>query len=428
MKRLPRLFGIVLLVAVQIVAACYLVDFFFRRYEKQGLYSYAVRDAPSFSLEAMLLNDHQGRVPARKPDREYRILVFGDSFTYAVTQPEYGFCAVLEKRLNALGLDRPVRVVNLGFPSISFPGYLERFHFWNQALDYDAVIFNVYTGNDFNDVRQTPYDPKALAETLADACRHGLAYGPYTLVPRQYPFRFMDFVKAQIVFKLQSDAGLRRLLGLPDLDGLGVLPDGADPRYRSLLPLSPDQMAAEMRSHLRPYFKETLFAYENALPWYQLFLATAARVAATGKPVLVMLSPPLSAVSPTVAARAARDLGLDPAGLDLGLPGRVTRELADAVGLPAGDILDLAPCLAETTPDGHGTYSGRDTHWSPEGNARVAEILAGELAVRWFGRTGDTACQAAAPMDREPIPDGRLMPVAAAKAMADAIVAGCPAR
>ncbi|EHJ47392.1 hypothetical protein DFW101_1383 [Solidesulfovibrio carbinoliphilus subsp. oakridgensis] len=428
MKRLLRLFGIVLLVAVQIVAVCYLVDFFFRRYEKNHVYSYATRGAPSFSLEAMLLNDVHGQVAAQKPGKEYRILVFGDSFTYAVTRPEYGFCAVLEQRLNALGLDRPVRVVNLGFPSISFPEYLERFYFWNQALDYDAVIFNVYAGNDFNDVRKTPYDPKALAETLARVCSHGLAFGPYTLLPHQYPFRFLDFVKAQALFRLQSDKSLRKLLGLPDLDSLGVLPDKADQRYRSLLPLSPDQMASEMRSHLKPYFKDTMFAYENALPWYQLFLATAARVAQSGKPVLVMVSPPLCAVSPAVGAEAAKALGQDPAKLDKGLPGRVTRELAASVGLPDDDILDLTPCLAETTPDGHGTYSGRDTHWSPEGNAWVADILAGQLAARWFGRPGDAACQAVQTPAREPVPAGRLLPVAAAKAMADAVVAGCPAQ
>lgn len=428
MKRLLRLSGIVLLVAVQLVAVCYVVDFFFRRYEKEHVYAYATRDAPSFSLDKMLLNDHHGEVPAKKPGREYRILVFGDSFTYAVTQPEYGFCAVLERRLNALGLDRPVRVVNLGFPSISFPEYLERFFFWNQALDYDAVIFNVYAGNDFNDVRKTPYDPHAFAETLAHVCARGLAYGPYTLVPHQYPFRFLDFIKAQVLFRLQSDKSLRKLVGLPDLDSLGVLPDNADSRYRSLLPLTPDQMASEMRSHAKPYFKDTLFAYENAFPWYQLFLATAARLAATGKPVLVMVSPPLCAVSPTVGEQAAKALGQDPAALDKGLPGRVTRELAATVDLPDDDILDLAPCLVETTPDGHGTYSGRDTHWSPEGNAWVADILAGELASRWFGRAGDAACRAGRTAAREPVPDGRLMPVAAAKAMADAVVAGCPAR
>lgn len=424
-RRLLRILGIVLLVAVQIVAVCFAVDFVFRRYEKEHVYSYASMQADAYSLETMLLNDHGDRVTKKKPANEFRILAIGDSFTYSVTQPKYGFCAVLERRLNAMGLDRHVRVVNLGFPSISFPAYLERFYFWSQALDYDAVIFNVYLGNDFNDVRHTPYDPAALRQQLADLCRKGMAYGPYTLVPHQFPFRFLDFIKAQVLFKLQSDKALRRLLFLPDLDSLGVMPDGLDPRYRSLLPLSPDQMASERRSSMKPFFQDTMFAYKYDLPWYELLLATAARLQAAGKPVLVMLSPPEVAVSPAIGRQAARDLDHDPAKADFALPGRITRELARRVGLPQHDIVDLTPCLAGTTPDGHGTYSGRDTHWSPEGNAWVGDLMAGVLAARWFDKAGaDAACPEAKPA-YEPIPQKLLPPLADVKAQAAAIVDGC---
>ncbi|WP_300159994.1 hypothetical protein [Solidesulfovibrio sp.] len=427
-RRILRLLGIVLLVAVQVVAVCFVVDFFFRRYEKEHVFSYARKEADSYSLEAMLLNDHGDVVTKKKAPGEFRILAIGDSFTFSVTQPQYGLCAAMEKELNAMGLDRRVRVVNLGFPSISFPEYLERFYFWSQALEYDAVVFNVYLGNDFNDVRKTPYDPAAFGRKLADLCRLGMAYGAYTLVPHQYPFRFMDFVKAQVLFKLQSDKALRRLLFLPDLDALGVLPDGADPRYRSLLPLTPDQMASERRSTMKPFFADTMFAYENDIPWYELLLATAARLHASGKPVLVMLSPPEGAVSPQVGEPAARALGKDLKDADLGLPGRVTRELARLVGLPQDDILDLTPCLAGTTPDGHGTYSGRDTHWSPEGNAWAGSLAARTVAARWFGRAGaDAACPLAAPA-YEPLPPGQTVPVPEAAALAASIVSGCPAK
>lgn len=425
MKRTLRIGGIVLLVAVQVLAVCYLVDFVFRRYEKEHVYSYASREAADYSLEDMLLNDHQGRVPKRKPAGEYRILVFGDSYTYAVTKPEYGFCAVLEKRLNAMGLGRTFRVVNLGFPSISFPDYLERFAFWSQALDYDAVIFNVYLGNDFNDVRKTPFDAAVFAARLADLCRRGMAYGPYTLVPHQYPFRFLDFIKAQVLFKLQSDKALRRMLFLPDLDSLGVLPDGVDPRYKSLLPLTPEQMASEMRSSMKPFYPDTMFAYKNDVPWYTLFLATVQKVEATGKPVLVMLSPPECAVSRAVGDAAARDLGKDPARADFGLPGRITNELARQVGLPQDTIVDFTPCLSGMTPEGKRTYSGRDTHWSPEGNAWIGDLLAREVAGHWFGRSADKAACPQPEPAFEPIPVAKLPPHDKIEALSTAIVAGC---
>jgi hypothetical protein len=168
-----------------------------------------------------------------------------------------------------------------------------------------------------------------------------------------------------------------------------------------------------------------MFAYENDIPWYELFLATAARLRASGKPVLVMLSPPEGAVSPQVGEPAARALGKDLKDADLGLPGRVTRELARLVGLPQDDILDLTPCLAGTTPDGHGTYSGRDTHWSPEGNAWAGSLVARALAARWFGREDGAGCPQPAPAF-EPIPQKQLAPLPEVAAEAAAIVSGCP--
>jgi len=473
MKRSLRITGSVLLVVVQILVVCFLVDYFFKIYEKDHLFSYVSKDAPSYSLGPMLLNDHGGPLPKKKPDDEYRILVFGDSFSYAVTQAQYSFSAVLERRLNAAGLNRHVRVVNLGFPSISFPEYLERFYFWSQALEYDAVIFNVYLGNDFNDVRNTPYDPKAFAAALEEICARGEACGLYTLVPHQFYFRFLDFVKARILMQLETmkvDAAAKAaptdgkaaapaqpatsptpvVAGtdqavVPKIaiagDGSAAFPlpqnaagqavaSAGDPRYQSLLPLSAEQMASEMRSHLKPFVRETMFAYKNNLPWYQLFLATVAKVQASGKPVLVMLSPPLCAVSPTVGRQAALDLDVDPAAIDPALPERITRELARNVGLPQETILDFTPCLGEKTPTGETTYTGVDTHWSVAGNAWVGDLLTETLLARWFGRSSATgpACAPAATPAFEPIPSGLAPPAASQMPLATSIVTGCPGR
>jgi len=417
------------LAALQIALVCLVVDVVFRKYESEYVYAHASRDAAVYSLETLLLNDHGDIVPKKKPPGEYRILVFGDSFTYAVTQPQYGFCAELERRLNAADPGRRIRVVNLGFPSISFPQYLERLYFWTQAIEYDAILFNVYLGNDLNDVRDTPYDAKALAASLGEVCRLGMAYGPYTLVPHQHWFRFMDFIKAKVLFKLQSDNELRRMLGLPDLERMGVLPDTADPRYRSLLPLTPAQLASEMRSHLRPYVPRTLFAYDNALPWFQQLLAVAAGLEAAGRPVMVMLSPPLCAVSPAVRGQAARDLGVPEAEVDAALPGRVAAELAGRAGLSRDNLIDLTPAFGDRTPAGEAAYTGVDTHWSVAGNAWAGELAADCLAARWFGR-GDaaTACPRPAQAAASVIPESRQTPAAPQKALADAILAGCPAR
>ena len=127
-------------------------------------------------------------------------------------------------------------------------------------------------------------------------------------------------------------------------------------------------------------------------------------------------------MSPTVGEKAARDLGKNPAAADYALPGRIASELARQVDFPQADIFDLTPCLAERTPDGHDAYTGQDTHWSPEGNAWVGDILSRWIAARWFARQDmDTAC-APQPAAYEPIPAGLLEPVDKIAALAAAIV------
>lgn len=470
MIRLKKIGLTGLIVLIQVLVVCWIVDFAFKKYEAKHLYQYATKDAAAYDLNDFLYHDLGNHITKRKPDGELRILVLGDSFTFAVTSPRLSFCNVLQQRLSALGLWKSVRVVNLGFPSISFPRYLELFHFWSQALDYDAVIFNVYLGNDFNDVRRDPYDPAAFREILDAACAQGLPYGPNTLVPHKYPFRFLDFLKAKAMDTIITHPALRHLFGMPDLPpatpaavscrtapgaaqriatsawwpaarpALAATaapapeaPAGFNPAdYSSLLPLTKEEMASEMRSSIKPFVRETLLAYPHNLPWYRLFLATAAKVAATGKPVLVMLSPPLCAVSPEVGSQAARDLGVTPGQVDRTLPRHLTLELARAVGLPFDDIVDLTPCLRERTPSGALTYTGLETHWSVAGNAWVADILADAIQRRWLHHNLPSPAACPPPGNAEFAGQPLLAPQdltvdAATQALADRIVAGCSA-
>jgi hypothetical protein len=173
-------------------------------------------------------------------------------------------------------------------------------------------------------------------------------------------------------------------------------------------------------------------AYAGALPWEQLLLATAARIEASGKPVLVVLSPPVCVLSPEILAAAAKGLGVAPSTVDPALPGRVTLALADRVGLPRRDILDLTPALAAKTPSGEDAYTGVDTHWSVAGNAWVGELLAEQLLARWpgLGRPGAPATppppEAAGATDPAALPVALPGPVD--QDLAASLVAGCPGR
>ena len=237
---------------------------------------------------------------------------------------------------------------------------------------------------------------------------------------------------------LPDDAGILVDVSKPTQPDAPVVPvyfEEAGPRARIFFSPHKTKIAIVTCGGVCPGINDVIraivmFAYKNNLPWYQLFLATVAKVQASGKPVLVMLSPPLCAVSPTVGRQAALDLDVDPAAIDPALPERITRELARNVGLPQETILDFTPCLGEKTPTGETTYTGVDTHWSVAGNAWVGDLLTETLLARWFGRSSATgpACAPAATPAFEPIPSGLAPPAASQMPLATSIVTGCPGR
>lgn len=421
MKRLRKILFVLALVTVQVLVVLWVVDVAFRAYEREKLFSYASRDAGTFNPSDLLYNDHGERITRAKEPGEYRILVFGDSYTYSITEPNLSFCAVLERRLGAR-LGRKVRVVNLGYPGVSFPEYVNNLFFWTQALEYDAIVSNIFVGNDFEDVLHVPFDGRAIEEAFDSLCRRGLAYGPDTLVPYLYQFRFLDYLKAKVLNEVLRNKTLSRLFDLADPTGEFPNPPG----YTSMLNLGKERIASKHRVNLKPYNRDLLFAHPNAMPWLQFHLAVLSRLAARGVPVLVTVSPPPCVMSPSISAETRTALGLGPGDIDLSLPTRLTLEMARRVGLPLSAVFDLTPCLAEKCPSGAPTYV-EDTHWSIAGNAWVGDILARELARRWFGQDVPDACPQPAPAF-EPIPAGLLGPATDPRPLVERFMAGCPAK
>ena len=392
----------VLLIAAQLAAVLFAVEFLFLKFEKNVLVRRSPATAEFQHLSHLGFNDHVGLTPRKKPDGEFRVLVFGDSFTHAVTQPDFTFCAVLQDRLNAAGLDRTVRVVNLGQPGTTFTDYLEQYYFWTRALEYDAVVFDVYLGNDFQDILDHPQDVSGFAARLAEIQKRGWPHGLGVVMPSRHAFRFMDYIHAYVLTRLQNLPWARRLLFFSCLEGTAHAAEAApepnpshrtDPRYKTYMELDDARYLQAMRTGLAPFLADRTPALAPALPWFQALIGVAAREEARGKPVLLMLSPPQSALPGPVRERACLAEGVASGDVDPALPARMVRDLAMGAGVAVPDVLNLAACLADKTPSGADTYARSDSHWSVEGNAWVGEILAAHILPRWFGRpTGAESC------------------------------------
>ena len=276
----------------------------------------------------------------------------GDSFTYAVTQPAYSFCAVLQDALNRSGLGPDFRVVNLGVPGSSFPQYLEQYSFWSRALEYDAVIFNIYLGNDFQDMKEHPVDAKEFASRLAQIREQGMYSGLPNLIPRLHTFRFVDYLRAYFLLWSRDVPYLNTLLGTAHLRETSP-----DSRYKSLMRLSDANFHEVMRTSLQPYLPARASSLAGALPWLQALMGLAADERARGKKVLVMLSPAQVMVNEAIRARVVKAEGLALSDVDPSLPGRLARGLGAAAESPGAgaaqaDLMCLDACLKDKTPDG----------------------------------------------------------------------------
>src|SRR5262249_35174600 len=65
----------------------------------------------------------------------------------------YAYAEVLARALTEAS-GHPVRVVNLGVSKTTFQDYLLEERTWGERVAHDAVLFNLYSGNDFAEVPQ----------------------------------------------------------------------------------------------------------------------------------------------------------------------------------------------------------------------------------------------------------------------------------
>lgn len=347
MKPPRRLLAVVASLLVCLVLLL-LMDGAFRLYERWFLIQDVARLEGPFDLQSMGYHHHGPPATRQKPPGVFRVLSIGDSFAYAITTPPYTYAARLERLLaNAT----PAEVLNLGAPGVSFPEYLRQAGFWAERLEHDAVIFNIYVGNDFLNVEGTMVDETRTME---------LRTGPGTRVPRKHSLRFLDYVSAMLKTReMRHDAAGDARFYDPDL--AGDLPADRYPRI--------------MRDSALPYRPDKLSMFQTSPQWCFELLQQAAAMQRQGTQVVVLVSPPHLLFDDHWRTVALEGTGLGPEGVDPFLPGVLIRHLADEAGLAPNSVVDLYPCFREAQANGTALYHGLNTHWTVEGNELAAQAL-----------------------------------------------------
>ncbi len=359
-----RLANILLLLVVT-VATLALADVAFRFYESRALTASYKPDGPVVDLQALNYNDTS--VAKAKAPGELRILSFGDSFCFSIVRFPASYNGIIQRDLTRP--DRPARVVNLGEPSSSFLQYAASMLNWMPQLEHDAVIVNIFLGNDLSESarEEIPNDGRInrmMGNNFVDVqsgrkrMRH---------VPRKFPLRMLDFAYAYVMYYVQG-ASVDHTVPEPYTFALGPMPE-------------PNWLRISSR-HLEGCDPTALPLLEKASRDVAILGKILSDVQAQGKRVLVVFSPAEVQVNPGLLAKAAARLERDPASFDVEQPARLLRKwLGESA--PNVPILDLQPVIRDAFDKGVKVYYPLETHWSAEGNRIAGDTISAWITANW---------------------------------------------
>jgi len=216
------------------------------------------------------------------------------------------------------------RVVNLAFPGWGSWQSYDVLRTYGDRLHPDLVVLGFFVGNDFLDDALAMRTPKE---------------GTQSPPRRSLRARIREILRTSPTVNLARQA-LWRV-----------------PRFRSLfngLELRNDRMVLYLPAS-SPYQQELYRASFQALD------SLAARTRERDIPLLVVILPdPLQVLDPQVFAKA-----------EIGRPQRMLEEHLHGIGVPYVDLLPLI----DRAPDPAALYFRQDKHWTPAGQAFVAQAL-----------------------------------------------------
>jgi len=359
-----------LLLAIFSLGSLWLADLGFRAYERNFLLpTYPeVESVEPVNLAQLSYND--GLVPRATAEGEFRILSFGDSFTYSVMEPSLSFNGIVEKTLDQALPDQTVRVVNLGEPGTGPNSFRLAHDYWSQIFRHQAVLFHIFLGNDIQDdaYLQSPlvWEPNVA---VLQATNPFLDAGSKR-VPNKFPLRMLDYAWAAWLSYRTTKAA--------------DLPAGYN--WAALTELDP---VAFQRTYFIFLDNTDPSKLPALLPGYQqilLLMQRAQQLAEQGIKVAVVLGPSEPVVNDKLRAGVLTEAGADPSVYELGLAARIIERLQQSVA-PDVPLLDLSQSFRDHHQStGERLYFRHNTHWDQAGNQLAGEVISNFLLDRWFGQ------------------------------------------
>ena len=327
---------------------------------------------PWFNYWSNAFGFHDEEFVEPKPAGRFRVLVVGDSFTFAPVPYPQGVVTLTEVALRAACGGRDLDLLNMGLMGAGPPEYRILADLGAPRFAPDLVLVNLFLGNDAPDLHRYVHDRSPIERALRHS--HVWTFAKNLLRARgglresRLPARVGGAPSGAPV----SSGGTR-------VEGTGdVAPD--DPALMGpLLSEAAYQqvLASDLGRFYRPGDEQALRAA------WQPFLADldGVRGAATraGSRMALALMPSVLQVNAalrtaTVARLSAsvRYRGLSSAEIDPDLPNTLLREYARTRGIP---LVDLTPAFVAESAAAEPLYKLSDNHWTPRGNRVAARLL-----------------------------------------------------
>jgi SGNH hydrolase-like domain, acetyltransferase AlgX len=299
-----------------------------------------------------------------KADGDYRVLAFGDSFTWAsgALPHEQHWTTILDDRLGHV-LDPHVELLRLGVPATGPDFQYRLWQIEGSRLEPDLVIQAFFVGNDFVDHRGTKAT-KGLRknhrrELVAD---HWLSFR----VARNLVRMSRGVVRNQgtIAVGAKYDQG-----GFPIPEySLHFEADRPTFVHDKFIEIETERMAVCLDENEAKF--EVLLDRVGAT-----LAAFHSEVENLGARFVVMIIPDEYRVDARLAAEIALTEGRSLSDYDLDRPARRLGEYLSEHGI---DYLDVTPEFVEIG-ESQTLYRIRDTHWNHNGNLLAGELLAASL-------------------------------------------------
>lgn len=359
-------FANILLLIGSTITCLVLLDGAFRFYEGWAFTESYRPDGPLVDLQGLNYNDSS--VPKARQEGEFRILSFGDSFCHAIVQFPASYNGVAQALLSRP--ERPVRIVNFGEPSSSFPQYIAAMANWSGQVGHDALLVNIFLGNDLSEAArgEVPDDGvinRVLGDNFVDVQtgRKRMSH-----VPRLFPLRMADYAYAHY---------------LCATEGQFVLKDVPHPYTHALGPLDDASFQRVAARHLEACDPQALGLLRRGYEGVAALGRYLGGEMAKGVKVLVLLSPAEVQVNDALFERVTSRMNAAPARFDRDLPNRLVAQALEAAA-PGVPVLDLLPVLRRAMEAGASLYYPMETHWNVEGNRVAATALAEWIEANWL--------------------------------------------